>query len=78
MEEEGLAKIPDLRLAQIKFQLQDVDKFKVEVKSWRGQSWKKTNCWTLISAKKINSILFFFSHFFRHYQTVKTIMKINS
>ena len=41
MEEEGLAKIPDLRLAQIKFQLQDVDKFKVKVKSWRGQSWKK-------------------------------------
>jgi len=28
MEEEGLAKIPDLRLAQAKFQLQDVDKFK--------------------------------------------------
>lgn len=61
MEEEGLAKIPDLRLAQIKFQLQDVDKFKVKVKSWRGQSWKKTNCWTLISATKKLTAYYFFS-----------------
>ena len=34
MEEEGLAKIPDLRLAQAKFQLQDVDKFKVRRVGW--------------------------------------------
>ena len=29
MEEEGLAKIPDLKLAQWKFQLQSVQRFKV-------------------------------------------------
>ena len=29
MEEEGLAKIPDLKLAQLKFQLQSVERFKV-------------------------------------------------
>ena len=36
MEEEGLAKIPDLRLAQAKFQLQDVDKFKVGRVCWES------------------------------------------
>ena len=29
MEEEGLAKIPDLKLAQMKFQLQTVERFQV-------------------------------------------------
>ena len=29
MEEEGLAKIPDLRIAQRKFQLQSVERFQV-------------------------------------------------
>ena len=29
MEEEGLAKIPDLRIAQKKFQLQSVERFQV-------------------------------------------------